>query len=101
MTLFGYGEREAAARSMAGHASAMISRKASEPVDVCRWHRDLSDDALDAAVAALNTDQLVERASVALQQADGLIPGYVPDAAADDLARAVLVAIGLIPKATV
>jgi hypothetical protein len=39
---------EAGALAMAKLATAMIARQEGESVDVCRWHRDLMDDALSA-----------------------------------------------------
>lgn len=56
---------EAASRSMAERASGMIARRDDQPVDVCRWHRDLADAALAAFFAALPQDVLLGKFAAA------------------------------------
>jgi hypothetical protein len=53
---------EAAAHAMAGQATAMIARREDDPVDPCRWHRDLAD----AALITAHNPALGEDASVRL-----------------------------------
>jgi hypothetical protein len=53
---------EAAAHAMAGQATAMIARREDDPVDLCRWHRDLAD----AALITAHNPALGEDASVRL-----------------------------------
>jgi hypothetical protein len=68
---------EAAAHAMAGQATAMIARREDDPVDLCRWHRDLAD----AALITAHNAALGEEASVRLGdvlgwlRADGILGG--------------------------
>jgi hypothetical protein len=68
---------EAAAHAMAGQATAMIARREDDPVDLCRWHRDLAD----AALITAHNPALGEEASVRLGDVakwlESVIPGHL------------------------
>jgi hypothetical protein len=61
------------------------------PMDPSQWVRRV----LEAAVAALDREQLAEKVAQAIQTS-GALPGYLPDHEADHMADRVLVALGLI-----
>jgi hypothetical protein len=103
MSLFGDDAREAAAGALydmreEGGVRPPVSRWPPVDPDDADELRMEARAALDAAIAALDETELIEKAAEALQQCDLDFDYSVSEYKAD--ARAVLVAIGLLPEET-